>query len=105
VRLSGETVTCRNCGLDYPESRVDARRWCDRCRGEVIRRARLAGRLAGIITALALMAWIFAVVGPGSRFLVGWMALVVATYVFVSNLSRRVAFEVIRGRGVKPPGD
>ncbi len=49
------------------------------------------------------MIWILATVGTAPRFLVGWLALVAATYFFLYTLTRRVAFEVIRGRGVEPP--
>jgi hypothetical protein len=102
---SERTVACRNCERPFPESRLDNRRWCPTCRAEVIRRASLVGRITGIVGALALMTWIFAAVGSAPRFLVGWLALVVAVYFFLAKLATRVAFEVIRGRGVPPPGE
>lgn len=45
------------------------------------------------------------VVGPSTRFLIGWMAILVAIYVVVSKIARRVAFEIIRARGVPAEGE
>jgi len=102
VRLSADRpASCRNCGR--PSSRLDRQRWCERCRREVVRRATRVGRIAGTVGALLLAAWIFAVVGPTPRFLMGWLVLIAVVFVFVYKLTQRVAFEVIRGRGVPPP--
>jgi hypothetical protein len=94
---------CRNCGRTYPGDRLDRLRWCERCRAEVVRRATRVSRIVAVSGAALLLLWIFATVGSAPRFLVGWLALVVATYFFLYTLVRRVAFEVIRGRGVPPP--
>jgi hypothetical protein len=96
---------CRNCGRSYPADRLDRHRWCERCRAEVVRRATVVARVTALGGSLLLMIWILATVGTAPRFLVGWLALVAATYFFLYTLTRRVAFEVIRGRGVPPPGD
>jgi hypothetical protein len=102
---SERTAACRNCDRQFPESRLDARRWCPTCRAEVIRRASIAGRITGIVGALALMTFVFATVGSAPRFVIGWLALVVAVYFFLAKLATRVAFEVIRGRGVPPAAE
>lgn len=88
-----------------PPDRLDRHRWCDRCRAEVVRRATLFARVTAVGGSILLMVWIFVTVGSAPRFLVGWLALVAATYFFLYTLIRRVAFEVIRGRGVNPPGE
>ena len=100
---SDRSAPCRNCGREYPADRLDPRRWCPLCRREVIRRATRAARTAAVIATVALMLFMFATVGPSPRFLIGWLVLLGVTYVFVYKLGQRVAFEVIRGRGVPPP--
>ena len=94
---------CANCGRLYPGSKLDRRLWCPLCRKEVIRRATLIARAAAMITALALAAWIFTMVGTSPRFLVVYLIMVVAAYFFIYKLSQRVAFEIVRSRGVPPP--
>ncbi|CAN5655727.1 hypothetical protein BH23GEM6_BH23GEM6_12220 [soil metagenome] len=103
MRSSEREAECRNCQRTYSRDRLDRQRWCDRCRGVVVRRATIVGRLTGLAGSLLLMSWVFWTVGSAPRFFVGWLALVVATYFFLYTLTRRVAFEVIRGRGVPPP--
>lgn len=103
MRQADRTLACRNCGRTYPGDRLDRHRWCERCRLEVVRRATLVARLIGIVGALALTIWVLASFGTASRFLAAWLALIAATYFFLYKLSRRIAFEVIRGRGVPPP--
>jgi apolipoprotein N-acyltransferase len=103
VRDSDRVLACRNCGREYPSSRLDRQRWCDRCRREVVRRATRVGRLAGLLGALALIGWLAVSLGSAPRFLVGWAVLVAAVYFFLYKLTQRVAFEVIRSRGVPPP--
>lgn len=98
----GRELQCRNCGRPRPAEALDRLRWCESCRRVVVRRATLVGRLAGIAAALALIAWIALVIGPSSRFLMGWLVLVAAVYFFVYKLTQRVAFELIRARGVSP---
>jgi hypothetical protein len=102
VRASPDRpAACRNCGR--PSTRLDRQRWCDRCRREVVRRATVVARIAGVTGALLLMAWIVLFVGPTPRFLMGWLVLIAAVYFFLYKLTQRVAFEVVRGRGVPPP--
>jgi hypothetical protein len=102
VRVASDrSATCRNCGR--PATRLDRQRWCDRCRREVVRRASRVARVVAIVAALLLMGWIVLVIGPTPRFLMGWLVLIAAVYFFVYKLTQRVAFEVVRGRGVHPP--
>jgi hypothetical protein len=105
VRSLERDTECRNCKRVFARDRLDRQRWCDECRSVVVRRATVVGRLTGLAAALLLMTWIFMTVGATPRFFVGWLALVVATYFVLYTLTRRVAFEVIRGRGVPPPGE
>lgn len=105
MRQDDRVVECRNCRRSYPIGRLDRQRWCEACRAVVIRKATVVGRIVGIVGALLVITWVVATVGTAPRFLVGWIALVVATYFFLYTLTRRVAFEVIRGRGVPPPQD
>ncbi len=99
---SDRSGTCRNCGRERPADRLDRLRWCDRCRREVVRRSSVVARMVAIAGALLTMAWIFFFIGPSPRFLMGWLVLIAALYFFLSKLTQRVAFEVIRGRGVPP---
>jgi hypothetical protein len=98
-------IACRNCGRTYPSDRLDRLRWCDLCRAVVVRRATIVGRLTGLVAAIGLMAWIIVVIGPSPRFIIAWGILLAAIYFFVYKLTQRVAFEIIRGRGVRPPAD
>jgi len=77
--------------------------WCSDCRGVVIKRSTLIARLAGFLSAGALWAYIFLLVGTSPRFLMVYLVMIAAAYFFVYKLTQRVAFEVIRGRGVPPP--
>jgi len=95
--------SCANCGRSYPASELDAAGWCKACRAEVVRRASLYARGAALFVSLIVAAWIALAIGPSSRFIVGWMALVAATYLVTARLVRRIAFEIIRNRGVPPP--
>lgn len=96
-------LTCRNCERRFPADEMDRLRWCDRCRAVVVRRATLVGRAVGLIAALALLAWILTAIGAAPRFLVAWAILLAAVYFFVYKLTQRVAFEIIRSIGVRPP--
>ena len=77
--------------------------WCPDCRREVIRRASKVARIVSFLTAAGLAFWVYTLVGAASRFLVFYMVMIAAAYFFVYKLSQRVAFEIIRDRGVPPP--
>jgi hypothetical protein len=96
-------LSCANCGRLRPEAELDRLRWCTSCRAVVIRRANLWAHSLGAIAALAAALWIFAGIGPSPRFpFVIWLVLIVAVYYFLMKIVRRIAFEVIRTRGVTP---
>jgi hypothetical protein len=103
VSLRDEEFECANCRRLFPAAELDQSRWCPDCRAIVVRRATIVGRLSGIIFATALGIWIFSVVGAGSRFLMAYVIMIAAAYFFLFKLTQRVAFEVIRSRGVPPP--
>lgn len=100
-----QELACRNCGRRYPTERLDRLRWCDRCREIVVRRATIVGRLVGLLAAVGLLVWIVLMVGAAPRFMVVWGILIGAVYFFVYKLTQRVAFEIIRSRGVRPQAD
>ena len=96
-------VACTNCRQPREPTSLDQFGWCGRCRGVVIRRATLTAR---IVAALALAGAAYAVlvaVDPGPRSLIIWIVLLVALYGVVYKVTQRVAFEMIRARGVPPP--
>lgn len=96
-------ATCGNCGREVPASSLDPEGWCADCRREVVRRATvIAHGLAGIAAVLAGL-WVVMVVMPGPSFVVVWLVMVGLVYFVLYKLARRVAFEVIRSRGVRPP--
>jgi hypothetical protein len=77
--------------------------WCPSCRALVLPRAVRWARGLALLGTLVLIVWIGLTIGPTTRFLVAWMAIVVATYFVLFRIARRVAFEVIRARGVSSP--
>jgi hypothetical protein len=87
----------------FPGNKLDRSMWCPDCRQVVIRRATLVGQGVGLLTALLLALWIFSMVGTAPRFLMAYVVMVVAAYFFLFKLTQRVAFELIRARGVPPP--
>jgi hypothetical protein len=98
-----DEAACRNCGQPREATSLDQFEWCERCRKVVIARATIAARVVGAI-GLAIGAYlVFARVSPGPRSLILWLLLLVAVYALLYKVTQRVAFEVIRSRGVKPP--
>lgn len=95
-------IECANCHRAYPASKLDRRMWCPDCRGIVIRKAALIARIVSFVSALALTGWVVYLVGSAPRFLIIYAVMVVAAYFFVYKLTQRVAFEIIRSRGVEP---
>jgi hypothetical protein len=94
---------CRNCAQPRDAAALDQFGWCTRCRAVVIRRATLAARLVGALGLAGAAYWVFAAVDPGPRTLIVWLILLVAVYGLLYKVTQRVAFEVIRARGVRPP--
>ncbi|HET6765507.1 MAG TPA: hypothetical protein VFH27_17625 [Longimicrobiaceae bacterium] len=93
---------CANCGRQRPPGELHGG-WCDVCRAEVVRRATLPARLAAGAFALLLLALLVWMGGLESRFLVMWLALLCLAVFAAYKVARRVAFEVVRSRGVTPP--
>ena len=96
-------MACRNCGRRVSESAVDQDGWCPSCRKEVVRRATLVARVVGVLGALLVGLWVAAASRPDSRLLMLWLLLIAVVYFVLYKLARRVAFEVIRSRGVRAP--
>jgi uncharacterized paraquat-inducible protein A len=91
---------CRNCGHSFAAEELDAGGWCPRCRRAVIRRATVAGWTVALLGAGGLAYLLFIVLELGQRFLLAWLLLVAAVYYILYKLTRRVAFEMFRARGV-----
>ena len=96
-------AACRNCAQPRDATTLDQFGWCQRCRAIVIRRATLAARVVAALGLAGAAYWVFAVVDPGPRSLIVWLILLVAVYGLLYKVTQRVAFEVIRARGVRPP--
>ncbi|MEX2584652.1 MAG: hypothetical protein WD766_15390, partial [Gemmatimonadota bacterium] len=99
ISLRESEFECANCGRMYPGSKLDRRLWCPDCRRVVVKRSSLVARVIALVSALALAAWIFSMVGPAPTFLMVYLVMVVAAYNFIYNLTQPVAFEVIPSRG------
>lgn len=100
---SGAIGRCGNCRREREAGDLDALGWCSDCRHEVVRRATLVAHLLGGLGAVVVGLWVVTVIQPGARFMLVWVVLVGLTYFVLYKLARRVAFEVIRSRGVPPP--
>jgi len=97
------TGVCANCQREIPADELDRFRWCAECRGGVVRRATVWARLIGIAAAVLLATWIVLAISPSGRFLMGWMAIIAAAYYLSFKIARRVAFDLIRAKGITPP--
>jgi hypothetical protein len=97
------TFVCPNCGRTRVGETPDPAGWCAACRGEVVRRATRMARVAAVLAA-ALAALVLGWTGAfSSLFMVGWLALAALVVYGVFKVARRVAFDVVRSRGVTPP--
>ncbi|MDQ3389322.1 MAG: hypothetical protein M3483_07460 [Gemmatimonadota bacterium] len=94
-------IPCRNCRR--PAEKLDPAGWCAECRAVVVQGA---GRWAWGATLLAtapavfLFLWLEAL---SQRLMVLWAALTALLLLMVFRIARRVAFDLIRNRGVPPP--
>ena len=98
-----EQGSCGNCGRRRAVSDLDGAGWCGLCRQMVVTRATFIAHTVAGLVALAVAIWIVMGVHPGPRFVLVWAILIGAIYFFLFRLTRRVAFEVVRTRGVRPP--
>lgn len=95
--------TCANCGHDHPATDVDVAGWCQRCRARLVRRSRLVARLVAFLFTLVMALLIYGQTRGDSGFLLGYVIFVVVSYFLVARITQRVAFEMLRARGVSPP--
>lgn len=96
------SAACANCSAVHPLEELDARGWCTACRTEVIARARRVAIAAGLLAGLATLVGVV-LLTPSLRIpVVVWVVVAAAVYFVVFRIVRRVAFEIIRGRGVTP---
>lgn len=98
-------AACRNCRRPEPAGRLDQYGWCPACRAVVIRRATVVAHASAVVVSLLLAAAVLAYADPAPRFLMPWLLLVGVVHFLLFRVVRRVAFAVIRGRGVPPPED
>jgi len=100
---TAEGFDCRNCGNHVTGERPDHHGWCKGCRGVVVKRSSLLGVIPAALV-VALYAWVLAYFGLfDSVFVIVWIALGVGLGWITFKVARRVLFDVIRSRGVKPP--
>jgi hypothetical protein len=100
---SGQPGTCRNCGHEAHADALDHHGWCAACRRAVVRRAAL---LSVPVAAVVLAAYLWVIGHFGlwqSTFLIVWIVLGAALAWVAFKVARRVLFDVVRTRGVKPP--
>jgi len=102
VSAAPREEACRNCGRPYPAAELDRAGWCERCRRVVVRRASILARIAAAVAAVGILAVVLLVVQP-VRFVMVWLVLAGVLTFVVYKLAQRVAFEIIRSRGVPPP--
>ena len=95
--------TCRNCGRTRTGEKPDNAGWCAACRAETVRRATVPAWLATVVFLAALVAVMWWAGAWTSRFVVMWLALAALAAFGAFKVARRVAFEVVRARGVTPP--
>jgi hypothetical protein len=103
VSVSDDAFVCRSCGRRRTGEHADAAGWCHACRAVVVRRARRAAAVfAGFMAAAA--AALLAVTGAlASPFIAGWVGLAGVVVYLAFKVARRVAFDVVRARGVPAP--
>jgi hypothetical protein len=90
---------CRNCGSLREPAELDDQRWCAACRQRLIPRSAIWARVSAVLVTILVGAWIALAIRP-TRFVIVWMVILAMTYFVVSKIAQRVAFEVIRWRGV-----
>lgn len=93
---------CRNCGRHVAGDTPD-HGWCKACRGTVVKRSSLWAVVPAVVV-VGLYLWMLGYFGLyDSMFMIVWMALGAALGWVAFKVARRVLFDVIRSRGVKPP--
>jgi len=98
-----ESFDCRNCGHHVAGEPADHHGWCKACRTVVVKRSAAWAVLPAVVVVAAYI-WLLTYFGLlDSIFIIVWIALGVALGWVAFKVARRVFFEVIRNRGVKPP--
>lgn len=98
-------ASCPNCRRPVEVGAGDSAGWCTECRRRLVRRATLTGHVAGVVLVAAMLWWLVTVIQPGERFVLIWMLLAAALYFALFRVVRRMAFEIIRTRGVRPAAE
>jgi hypothetical protein len=97
--------TCRNCGHRVTGEAADHFGWCKACRGTVVKRSSTWAILPTLVV-VGLYLWLLGYFGLfDSMFVIVWIALGAGLAWVAFKVARRVFFDVIRSRGVKPPAD
>ena len=100
---AAEGFDCRNCGHHVTGEVVDHHGWCRACRRVLVRRAAMLAVLPALVL-LVLYLWVLDYFGLwDSTFLIVFLALGAALAYVTFKVARRVLFDVIRSRGLKPP--
>ena len=90
---------CHNCRELNVNTDLDKEGWCQKCRAVIVRRSALVARIVAALVLAAAAFWVFSAQNL-SRFLILWLVMLLGIYALVYKITQRVAFEVIRDRGV-----
>ncbi|HEU4558241.1 MAG TPA: hypothetical protein VFS20_10340 [Longimicrobium sp.] len=100
---AGESFNCRNCGHHLTGEVHDHHGWCKACRAVVVKRSAMLALIPALLV-LGVYVWVLWHFGLfDSMFVIVWIALGVGLGWVMFKVARRVLFDVIRNRGVKPP--
>lgn len=94
--------SCRECGREVDDGKLDPEGWCAECRRKVVRRATpVAVVVATVMAVLYLvgLGWVGAL--SSTNFLIFWLALGALLALGTYKVARRVAFDVIRARAAR----
>ena len=91
---------CQNCGELNLDTDLDKGGWCQKCRALVVKRSAIAARIVAALVLAAAAFWVFSAQNL-SRFLILWLVLLLGLYALAYKITQRVAFELIRDRGVR----
>jgi uncharacterized membrane protein len=100
---AGESFSCRNCGHRLTGGETpDHQGWCKACRAVVVKRSS-AWAVLPTLALVAVYVWVLWRFGLfDSMFVIVWIALGIGLGWVMFKVARRVLFDVIRNRGVKP---
>jgi len=97
-----EAFSCANCGHRVTGEAADHDGWCKACRGALVKRASTWAVFPALVV-VGLYLWLLGSFDMfDSMFVIVWIALGVALGWVAFKVARRVLFDVIRSRGVKP---